>query len=164
MKEYFNFENQVAIITGCSSGLGVQMAHALANQGANIVALARRKEMIDKVIEEINTTYSSNSIAITCDVTNLDEIKNAIDIVIKKYNKIDILINNAGVGVGKHAEDITDEEFLNDVNVDLIGEFRLAREVANASMIKNKYGRIINIASIAGLIGKTLEKEYGIPY
>lgn len=164
MKNHFDFKNQTAIITGASSGLGVEMAQVLANYGANIVLLARRKELIDKIADEIKNTYSVETLAIPCDVTDTKQIKNAMDLVLNKFSKIDILINNAGTGIGKHAEDITDEEFYNDINVDLLGEFRMAREVANASMIKQKYGRIINISSMAGMIGNNLERELGVPY
>ena len=164
MKNYFDLKNQVAVITGCSTGLGVQMANALASQGTNIVALARRKELIESVADKIKKEHGVDTLALKCDVTDLNQIKNAINTIIEKFSHIDILINNAGVGVGKKAEDISDEEFYHDTNVDLFGEFRMAREVANASMIKQKYGRIINIASLAGLVGNNLERELGIPY
>ncbi len=164
MKNYFDFKNQVAIITGCSSGLGVQVAHALASCGADIVALARRKELVESIAQEIKLTYSVDAIGIVCDVTDTKQIKDAIKVVLDKFSKIDILINNAGTGIGKHAEDITDEEFYNDVNVDLIGEFRMAREVASQAMIKQRYGRIINISSMAGIVGNNIDRELGIPY
>lgn len=164
MNDHFNFKNQIAIITGASSGLGLQMARTLASYGANVALLARNKDSLEKYANEIKDSYSVDAIAVNCDVKDQNQVKNAIDIVMKKFSKIDILINNAGCGIAKRAEDITDEEFLNDIDVDLIGQFRLAREVVKASMIKQKYGRIINISSMAGIIGNNIEKELGVPY
>ena len=122
MKNYFDLTGQVALVTGCSTGLGVQMAKALANQGA----------------------------------TDTAAIDNAITEIIEKFGKIDILINNAGTGAVAPAEDITDEQFENELNIDLAGTFKVARAVAKKSMIPNKYGRIINIASMYGLVGNKI--------
>ena len=72
MKNYFDLTGQVALVTGCSTGLGVQMAKALANQGAKIVAIARRKEMIDAVAKEIADTFKVETLAIPCDITDTD--------------------------------------------------------------------------------------------
>ena len=156
MKNYFDLKNQVAIITGCSTGLGVQMANALANQGCNIVALARRQNLVEQVAEKIKKDYGVDAIGVTCDITDTEQVKSAVKKVMDKFGKIDILINNAGTGAVAPAEDITDEQFYNEINIDLFGAFRMAREVAKVSMIPNKYGRIINIASMYGLVGNKI--------
>ena len=156
MKNYFDLKGQVAIVTGCSTGLGVQMAKALANQGANIVALARRKNMVDEVAENIEKEFGVKAIGVLCDITDTAAIDNAITEIIEKFGKIDILINNAGTGAVAPAEDITDEQFENELNIDLAGTFKVARAVAKKSMIPNKYGRIINIASMYGLVGNKI--------
>ena len=153
MKNYFNLKGQVAIVTGCSTGLGVQMAKALASQGANIVAVARRQNLIDEVAKDIKKTYKVEAIGISCDITDTKKIEEMVAAVMKKFGRIDILINNAGTGAVAPAENITDEQFLNEVNVDLFGSFKVAREVAKVAMIPAKYGRIINIASMYGLVG-----------
>ena len=153
MKNYFNLKGQVAIVTGCSTGLGVQMAKALASQGANIVAVARRQNLIDEVAKDIKKTYKVEAIGISCDITDTKKIEEMVATVMKKFGRIDILINNAGTGAVAPAENITDEQFLNEVNVDLFGSFKVAREVAKVAMIPAKYGRIINIASMYGLVG-----------
>lgn len=153
MKNYFDLTGQVAIVTGCSTGLGVQMAKALANQGATIVALARRKEKIEEVAKKIADTYKVPTLAVQCDITDTDKVNAAVDEVMAKFGRIDIVINNAGTGAVAPAEDITDEQFYGELNVDLGGTFKVARAVAKKAMIPAKYGRIINIASMYGLVG-----------
>ncbi len=156
MKNYFDLTGQVAVVTGCSTGLGVQMAKALANQGAKIVAIARRKDMIDAVAKEISDTYKVETLAVQCDITDTDKVNAAVDEVLAKFGRIDIVINNAGTGAVAPAEDITDEQFSGEMNVDLFGTFRVARAIAKKAMIPAKYGRVINIASMYGLVGNKI--------
>ena len=153
MKNYFDLTGQVAVVTGCSTGLGVQMAKALANQGAKIVAIARRKEKIDAVAKEIADTYKIETLAIQCDITDTEKVNAAVDSIMEKFGRIDIVINNAGTGAVAPAEDITDDQFNGELNVDLGGTFKVSRAVAKKAMIPAKYGRIINIASMYGLVG-----------
>ena len=156
MKTYFDLKGQVAVVTGCSTGLGVQMAKALANQGAAIVAVARRQDKIDAVAKEIAETYGVQTLAVRCDITDTAAVEAAVKTVLDKFGRIDILINNAGTGAVAPAEDITDEQFNNEINIDLFGSFRVARAVAKQAMIPAKYGRIINIASMYGLVGNKI--------
>lgn len=153
MKNYFDLTGRVAVITGCSTGLGVQMAHALANQGASIVALARRKEKVEEVAAELTKEYGVKAVGISCDITDTDAVNAAVDTIIKDFGRIDILINNAGTGAVAPAEDISDEQFENEINVDLFGTFKMSRAVAKKAMLPANYGRIINIASMYGLVG-----------
>lgn len=156
MKNYFDLKGQVAIVTGCSTGLGVQMSKALANQGANIVAVARRQNLIDEVAAKIKTEYGVETLAVKCDITDTDAVNAMVDAVLAKFGRVDILINNAGTGAVAPAEDITDEQFSNEMNIDLFGSFKVARAVAKKAMIPAKYGRIINIASMYGLVGNKI--------
>ena len=156
MKNYFDFKGQVAIITGCSTGLGVQMARALANQGCSIVAVARRQALIDEFTSSVEKEYGVDTLAIRCDITDTAAVDAMVDQVLEKFGRIDILINNAGTGAVAPAEDITDEQFQNEMNIDLFGSFRVARAVAKKYMIGAKYGRIINIASMYGLVGNKI--------
>ena len=156
MKNYFDLSGQVAVVTGCSTGLGVQMAKALANQGAKIVAIARRKDKIDAVAKEIADTYKVETLAIQCDITDTERVNAAVDEILAKFGRIDILINNAGTGAVAPAEDITDEQFAGEMNVDLFGTFKFARAAAKKAMIPAKYGRVINIASMYGLVGNKI--------
>ena len=129
------------------------MAKALANQGAKIVAIARRKEKIDAVAKEIADTYKVETLAIQCDITDTEKVNAAVDSIMEKFGRIDIVINNAGTGAVAPAEDITDDQFNGELNVDLGGTFKVSRAVAKKAMIPAKYGRIINIASMYGLVG-----------
>ena len=156
MKNYFDLKGQVAIVTGCSTGLGVQMAKALANQGANIVAVARRENLIQEVAAEIAKEFGVETLAVRCDITDTANVDAMVDSVMQKFGRIDILINNAGTGAVAPAEDITDEQFGNEMNIDLFGSFRVARAVAKKAMIRAKYGCIINIASMYGLVGNKI--------
>lgn len=153
MKNYFDLKGKTAVVTGCSTGLGVQMAKALANQGCNIVAVARRQDKIDAVAKEINEQFGVETMAVRCDITDTGMVNSAVQQILDRFGRIDILINNAGTGAIAPAEDITDEQFFNEVDIDLFGTFRVAREVAKKAMIPQKYGRIINIASMYGLVG-----------
>ncbi len=156
MSNYFDLTGQVAVVTGASTGLGVQMAKALASQGANIVCLARRQNLVEEVAADIAKTYGVKAIGIPCDITDTERIDVVVDTILKEFGRIDILINNAGTGAVAPAEDITDEQFLNEVNIDLFGTFKVARAVAKKAMLPAAYGRIINIASMYGLVGNKI--------
>ena len=153
MKDMFRLDGQVALVTGCSTGLGVQMAKALASQGCKIVPLARRQEKIEEVAKEIAEEFGVETFPVRCDITDTDMVEEAVDKILEHFGRIDILVNNAGTGAVAPAEDITDDQFYNELNIDLFGSFRVARAVAKKAMIPAKYGRIINIASMYGLVG-----------
>ena len=153
---YFDLKGQVALVTGCSGGLGVQMAKALASQGCNIVAIARRMEKLQEVCAEIEKEFGVETLPLQCDITDTDNVNDVVAKAVAKFGRIDILINNAGTGAVAPAEDITDEQFGNECNIDLFGSFRVARAVAKQAMIPAKYGRVINIASMYGLVGNKI--------
>ncbi|MBQ4443098.1 MAG: SDR family oxidoreductase [Clostridia bacterium] len=156
MRKYFDFEGRVAVVTGCSTGLGVQMAKALASQGARIVAVARRQNMIDQVAADIHKEFGVETLAVKCDITNTEDVEKMVDETLSVFGRIDVLVNNAGTGAVGPAEDMSDDEFDWEMNVDLFGTFRVARAVAKKAMIPQKYGRIINIASMYGLVGNKI--------
>lgn len=156
MKNYFDLTDRVAVVTGASTGLGVQMAKALASQGANIVCLARRKAMVDENAAAIAEEFGVKAIGVACDITDTSAVEAAIAEIMAAFGRIDILVNNAGTGAVAPAEEITDEQFANEMNIDLFGSFKMAREVAKKAMIPAGYGRIINIASMYGLVGNKI--------
>ncbi len=155
-KNYFDLTGRVAVVTGCSTGLGVQMAKALANQGCKIVAMARRQNLIEEVAAGLTKEYGVDAIAVPVDITDTQRVHDAVKTVMDKFGRIDILINNAGTGAVAPAEKITDEQFENEMRIDLEGTFKMAREVVNQAMLPAGYGRIINIASMYGLVGNKI--------
>ena len=147
-RNYFDLTGRVAIVTGASGGLGVQMAKALASQGCNIVVMARRQQQIDEVAAQIAGEFGVETLAIRCDITDTENVDAAVAQVVEHFGRIDVLINNAGTGAVAPAEDITDDQFDGEMQIDLFGTFKVARAVAKQAMIPAKYGRIINIASM----------------
>lgn len=156
MTDIFDLSGRVALVTGCSGGLGVQMAKALAARGSKLVIIARRYEKLVEVKNEIEKAFGVEVLPIQCDITNTGAVEKMVDEAIAHFSKIDIVVNNAGTGAVAPAEDITDAQFENEMQIDLFGSFRVARAVAKKTMIPNQYGRIINIASMYGLVGNKI--------
>lgn len=149
----FDLKGRVAVITGASSGLGKQMAKAFAKQGANLVILARRLERLEElkvVLEKENVKV----LPVKCDVTNTDEINTVAEAAEKEFGKVDILVNCAGSAKNAGVLNMTDDEWDFTIATDQTSVFKMTRAFANI-MKKNNYGRIINIASMYGLVGNT---------
>jgi gluconate 5-dehydrogenase len=155
MKNYFDLTGQVAIVTGASTGLGLQMAKAFANQGANLVLLARRMNLLEENARIIHEEFGVEVLPFACDITDTERVKEAVKATMDKFGRVDILMNNAGTGAVANAEEITDEQFKKELDIDLFGTFVCSREFGK-EMIKAKYGRIINIASMYGLVGNMI--------
>ena len=149
----FNFKGRVAVISGASSGLGRQMAKAFASQGADLVILARRVERLEELKSEL-TSLGVKVLPIKCDVTSTEDINNAASLTEKEFGKVDILVNCAGASKDKGVLDMLDEEWDFTIDTDLTSVFKMTRAFANI-MKKNNYGRIINIASMYGMVGNT---------
>ncbi len=147
----FNLKGKVAVITGASSGLGRQMAEGFAKQGADLVLLARRVERLDEIRKKLEE-YGIKVLPIKCDVTNTEDVNSAASIAEITFGKVDILINCAGASRDKGLLDMADEEWDFTIDTDLTSVFKVSRAFGNI-MKKNNYGRIINIASMYGLVG-----------
>ena len=150
----FNLKGRVAVVTGASSGLGQQMALALAKQGAKLAILARRIERLTEFEPKLREAGAEDVLAIKCDVTSTEDIEAAARAVEEKYGRVDILLNCAGSSKDKGVLEMSDEEWDFTIATDETSVFKMTRAFA-AIMKKNKYGRIINIASIYGLVGNT---------
>ncbi len=155
MKNYFDLSGQVAVVTGASTGLGLQMAKAFANQGANLVLLARRMNLLEENAKAISEEFGVEVLPFACDITKTDNVTAAVQATIEKFGRVDILVNNAGTGAVGPAEEITDDQFRHEMEIDLFGTFLCAREFGK-EMIKAGYGRVINIASMYGLVGNMI--------
>ena len=149
----FDLKGNVAVITGASSGLGRQMSIGFAKQGADLVIMARRIELLEELKIELEK-YNVKVMPIKCDVTNTDDVNNAAKKVEDEFGKVDIIVNCAGSSKDAGVLNMTDAEWDFTVNTDLTSVFKVTRAFANI-MKKNNYGRIINIASMYGLVGNT---------
>lgn len=149
----FDLTGQIAVVTGASSGLGLQMCHGLAEHGCELIMLARRKDKLEAAAADVAEKWGVKTHAVTCDVTKLDEIQAAVEASKQWCNHVDILINNAGAGGVTPALDMTDEQWDWDLAVDLTGVFRVVREFGRDMVRNAQYGRIINISSMYGLVG-----------
>lgn len=146
----FDLSGKVAVVTGASSGLGRQFARALAEQGADVAILARRVEKLQELAETIKET-GRRCLPVKCDVTDEESIKCAVSAVKQEFGRIDILVNNAGVcefstGINDH----TTAQWDKVLNTDLKAVFLMSREVSHI-MMEQKYGKIINTASVGGI-------------
>ena len=150
----FSLKGNVAVVSGASSGLGQQMALALARQGASLVILARRMERLEEFKPKLLEAGAKEVLPIQCDVTSTKDIENAARATEKKFKKVDILLNCAGSSKDKGVLEMTDDEWDFTIATDETSVFKMTRAFANI-MKKNKYGRIINIASMYGLVGNT---------
>lgn len=153
----FDYKGQVVMITGASSGLGVQMAEGFANQGADLAILARREERLEEIAKDINDKYGVKVLPVKCDVTSTENIDKAVEKIVKEYGKIDVLVNCAGSSKGGAINEMTDEAWDFTIDIDLTSVFKVTRKVSNV-MIENNYGRIINIASMYGILGTKQEQ------
>jgi len=149
----FDLHGQNALVTGASSGLGVQFAKALASQGANVALAARRIEKLEAVKAEIEA-LGVQAIAVQMDVTDEESIKQAVTQVESAWGQIHIAVNNAGVSTLAPAEDLAEADWDKVLDTNLKGVWMVAKHVAK-HMIGKNYGRIINTASMYGAVGNT---------
>src|SRR6266478_5353190 len=152
IKKAFDLTGKTALVTGGSRGLGLQIAEALGEQGARIV-LSSRKAADLKQAQEHLAGLGIKSDWIAADNANEDDVKRLADEAIDKLGKVDILVNNAGATWGASTEDHPIEAWDKLMNLNIRSLFLLSQRIGKLSMIPNKYGRIINIASVAGLRG-----------
>ena len=152
-----NIENKVAIVTGGSKGIGASIVKKLAQNGYIVVLNYNKSE---KEAKEIENKYD-NVYAYKADISNYDEVKALVDFTINKFKKIDLLINNAGIDLIKTINDTSIEEFDKILKTNLYSAFFTSKEVSKY-MINNKFGKIINISSIWGIIGASCEMTYSV--
>lgn len=153
--------NKIIIITGASRGIGKELAKELAKKGNTIIANYNKSE---KQAKELKEELNKNKIDIDiykADISKREEAKALVEYTIKKYKKIDILINNAGISQIKEFTQITDKDWNKMINTNLNSVFYMTQETC-PNMIHNKNGCIINISSIWGLVGSSCEVHYSV--
>jgi len=144
--------DRVAIITGAGRGIGAECAKKLAEAGADVVLVSRTKSELEQVAKQIKLNNEVQVLTQVCDIINIEAIENVIKNVIQRFGRIDILINNAGINQNVKVLNMTAESWDHIIEVNLKGTFLFTKEVIPI-MIKQKYGRIINLSSIAGQTG-----------
>ena len=151
VRDLLSLTGRVAVVTGGSIGLGRQIAEGLAEMGANIVLCARRKERCQQAAEDLQQ-LGVKTLALGCDVKNPAEIQAVVDAALSQFGRIDVLVNNAGISCGAPAEEMRLEDWNKVIETNLTGTFLCAQAVGKI-MIKQGRGKIVNIASVAGLGG-----------
>jgi NAD(P)-dependent dehydrogenase (short-subunit alcohol dehydrogenase family) len=154
----FDLQGQVALVTGAARGIGNACALALAHAGADIALGLRDVSTGGDLVSEIES-MGRRALPLQMDVTRLDQIQQAIDETVAHFGRLDILVNNAGLGPSNLAENVLEEDFDYTVAVNLKGTF-FASQAAGQIMIKQKYGRIINLSSQAGSVALPTESVY----
>lgn len=150
-KKLFDLSGRVAIVTGGSIGLGRQMAEGLAEMGANVVLCARKKERCEQAANELKQ-LGIKALGLECDVKNPEQIRNVVEETSSQFGHIDILINNAGAAWGAPVEEMKLEHWNKVIETNLTGTFLFSQAVGRF-MVPQRRGKIINIASVAGLRG-----------
>ena len=151
VRSLLDLSKKTALITGGSRGLGLQIAEALGEMGAKVAITARKKDELDEAVSHLKK-LGIDAKAYVCDVGKREAIAPLAEQVLEQFGKIEILVNNAGATWGAPAEDHPIEGWDKLVAVNLTAAFLLSQQIAKRSMIPAKWGRIINTASIAGLI------------
>jgi len=146
----FDLTGKVAIVTGASSGLGADAAKAYAEYGADVALIARRKDRIESLAAEIQAT-GRKALAVQCDVTDEKNVEKAISEIVDYFGKIDILLNNAGIAIRGSVDQLTSEDWDKGMDVNVKGIFLISKYVV-PHMRKQKYGKIVNIASVNAII------------
>jgi len=157
-KEVF-MKGQTAIITGSSRGIGRTTAEEFAKRGVNIIIVDINGGNAEIVAEEIKSRYGVETLGIKADISKSDDVKRLFDEAVKKFSKIEILVNNAGITRDNLLIRMKDEEWDAVLNINLKGAFLCSREAVKI-MSKIKYGRIINLASVVAFMGNPGQVNY----
>jgi len=153
-----DFSNQVALVTGASRGIGRKVAEELASQGAYVVLASRSQAQVEAAAQEIREK-GGEALAVQMDVGQMDQVRSALSRIGDKFEKVDILINNAGIARDNLLLRMKDEEWCQVLRTNLDGLFYVTREVV-AGMVRQRYGRVINITSVVAQMGNPGQVNY----
>jgi NAD(P)-dependent dehydrogenase (short-subunit alcohol dehydrogenase family) len=162
IKQLFDLTGKVAIVTGGGRGLGQQIAEGFAEAGAHVVVCSRKLEACEEVREGLKK-LGVESLALKCDVSNPEDVRNVVERTVEKFGRIDILVNNSGASWGAPVEEMPLEAWQKVMNVNVTGTFLMSQAVGKV-MLEQNYGKIINIASVAGLKGSNPKVMNAIGY
>jgi hypothetical protein len=146
-----DFKNKVVLITGASSGIGKQTAIEFAKLGSNIILVARRKNKLEQVENELKQ-FKVNTLVCTCDVSKKDQVEKLSQIILQKFNSIDILVNNAGFAIYGSVSDLSIDEIESQMETNYFGMIYCVKNFLPL-MLEKKSGHIVNVASVAASFG-----------
>ena len=152
VKDLFDLRGKIAVVTGGSRGIGLQMAEALGEMGARVAITARKADELDEARRHLDA-LGIECLCVAGDLAQFATIPALVDAVLDPWSHIDILVNNAGCNWAAPAENYPDDGWRKVMNLNIDAQFFLTREIGRRSMIPRRSGKIVNIASIAGLFG-----------
>src|SRR5205807_9467824 len=144
-----NLKNKIAIVTGGTKGIGLGIAEALLREGVSVCISARHQDEIDQAVDQLNRLVAGRAIGFVCDVRDYDQVKALIDHTVNELGGLDILINNAGIGIFETIEETSPEDFRAVLETNVFGVFYCCHEAI--PQMKKRGGYIINISSLAGV-------------
>jgi len=147
----FSLTGQVALVTGASRGIGHDLVLALAAAGATVGAAARSPEHVDELLDEV-AAAGGRAFAVPLDVTDLPSVEPVVQQIAREHGRLDVLVNNAGLGANHDALDVTEADWDDLMDVNLKGLFFVTQAAARV-MVSRGYGRVVNLGSQAGLVG-----------
>ncbi len=159
MAEHLPFENKVALVTGSARGIGRAIAETMARRGASVVIADLRAELATATAQEIAANTGQRSLAVAVDVVNTESVKAMVERVLAEFGRIDILVNNAGVTRDNLIMRMEEADWDLVININLKGAFNCSKAVVR-TMMKQRSGRIVNIASVSGLAGQAGQANY----
>ncbi len=162
IRELYSLEGRVAVVTGGSRGLGLEIAHGLGEAGASVVVTARRKAWLQPAEEELRAAGITAD-ALTCDVADQGQVEELARAVLERHPRVDVLVNAAGVSWGASALDMPVERWRSVLDVNATGTF-LCCQAFGRGMVERGDGRIVNVASVAGLVGQDPEMMDAVGY
>ena len=163
VKKLFDLNGKVALVTGGSRGLGLQIAEALGEMGARLALTARKPDELAQAKEHLERMHLE-VLTLPCDHSQAASIQPVVEKIMKHYGQVDVLVNNAGTTWGAPAEEHPLEAWEKVMNLNVTGLFLTTQLVGKLSMIPRRYGRIVNIASIAGLLGNDMRLQRSLAY
>ena len=163
VKKLFDLSGKVALVTGGSRGLGLQIAEALGEMGARLALTARKPEELAQAKEHLERMHLE-VLTLPCDHSQAASIQPVIEKIVKHFGQIDVLVNNAGTTWGAPAEEHPLDAWEKVMNLNVTGLFLTTQLVGKLSMIPRRYGRIVNVASIAGLLGNDARMQRSLAY
>ncbi len=153
-----NFKDRVVVVTGAARGIGAEIAREFSSKGATIIISDVNQDNLNNTYAELSKS-NSNVLGIKSDISKLNEAQQLIERTLESYDKVDVLVNNAGVTRDNLLMRMSEDEWDQVIDINLKGTFNCIKAVTRA-MVKQKYGKIINISSVVGLMGNAGQSNY----